>query len=118
MSMKFRILLITFFLVAFPVNAEEKVPESDVVAAEEIILSIKILREADERTYERVTDALAATEEGKKELRTCKRSKNDPLWRACLTQGWLFDKAYDQLYDKFYKEELEAVLIEKSLKTP
>ena len=110
-GVKFRILIVALVVASFSVYAKE-VPESDIAAAEEIIAKLKVLKEADKRTHSRVVQAIAETNEGKIRMATCKH-KYTSYKAVCFTDDWKFKASYDQLYDKFYVEELKAVLDER-----
>ncbi|MYI68378.1 MAG: hypothetical protein F4103_06400, partial [Boseongicola sp. SB0673_bin_14] len=76
----------------------------DIALAESLISEIKRHIKADKRAFERATDALSKTEEGKSRMATC-RSRNTSFWRLCMAKDWKFDGAYEPLYEQFYDEE-------------
>ena len=104
------VVLAVRIIAATPSLADE---QDDIAVAESLISEIKMKLEADKRAYDRAINALAATEEGKRRMATC-RDRNTTYWGACLHSNrgddqWKFRGAYQPLYDWFYEQELNAL---------
>ena len=85
------ILVFLLFVVVSSVSSSsgnEEVPENDIAAAEEIILAIKIPREAAKRADDRATQALVATEDVKKEIKRCGYGELTQRWPRKIGQRY------------------------------